>query len=393
MPRAPLLRFLLLLAAALLGLCLLEGLSRLAVRRPRRFYERMAERLPWAWNLQYQRLFHIADEGFEKTWDYPAELAEDAENFVPDPALGFRLTPGLRLGAANYTLPKNTRDKGHWLYNANTEGWRGPLSGERRKSALVLAVLGDSATYGWGLEESQSWPAQLGALLGEGAQVFNRAVPGYSSFQGTRLLPQVLEELAPAAVAIAYGGNDAISAPLGDAQMAMELQKPLGRLREFLDRFALTRLFSRMISRLKPAPPLRPRVPPEEFESNLEEMARAVQAHGSTALFLGLCRHSPAHHEALLNASKNSRAPLLDFPWDAEGPEWVSAPAPPACGKAAILEAARASPQGMAALAKTRELLGGPDPYFPDHCHPSPWGAALIARALVCRVSLDRRSL
>src|SRR5215470_7272233 len=71
----------------------------------------------------------------------------------------------------------------------NSLGLRGPevpADGARR----ILAV-GDSCTWGWQVEEQESYPAVLQQLLderyGPGAyHVINGGVPGYTSYQGLR---------------------------------------------------------------------------------------------------------------------------------------------------------------------------------------------------------------
>lgn len=72
---------------------------------------------------------------------------------------------------------------------------------------LVLAV-GDSFTFGWGVEYEQAWPAQLESMLnegrvsGSGSLVMNAGVSGYSPRQIHRLTLDLIQELNPEVVIV-----------------------------------------------------------------------------------------------------------------------------------------------------------------------------------------------
>ena len=109
---------------------------------------------------------------------------------------------GTRLEVENQVYQTRTRPR-TWRIEINAEGQRGaPPPGVEKASPLVIA-LGDSCTFGFRVSEGETYPAQLQSELREHgmprAAVLNYGVPGYTSFQGRRLLTDVLSRSRPAA--------------------------------------------------------------------------------------------------------------------------------------------------------------------------------------------------
>ncbi len=140
-----------------------------------------------------------------KTVDFVG-LSELNEAIEFDPFLFWRLKKDL----------KRFHIKGHVFgkqlcFSVTTNNHlRSPASSPDKEGKIVLA-LGDSCTFGLGVNDGDSWPAQLQLLLnqqGVKATVVNAGVPGYSAFQGKRFLEKNRENLNPDLVIACFGFGD-----------------------------------------------------------------------------------------------------------------------------------------------------------------------------------------
>jgi lysophospholipase L1-like esterase len=99
----------------------------------------------------------------------------------------------------------------------NALGLRGPETGERPPpGSRRILVLGDSVVFGWGLEETESYPVRLAEALRRGnvaAEVLNAGVPGFSIADEAALHREIAPALAPDAVVLAVSLNDFTPAP------------------------------------------------------------------------------------------------------------------------------------------------------------------------------------
>ncbi len=122
-----------------------------------------------------------------------------------------------------YLMAPNTRGRLHFLtdtsrafsYIINRDGFRGrPFDGAGPDVAKVL-LLGDSYTFGWGLEEDAPRFPRLveRALNADGPTirclVYNAGMPGYNTEQEHHLLSRLGREHAFDLVALNYAMNDA----------------------------------------------------------------------------------------------------------------------------------------------------------------------------------------
>jgi lysophospholipase L1-like esterase len=122
------------------------------------------------------------------------------------------------------------------------------------ENVVRVLCLGDSNTYGLGLEPQESYPAQLEALWAERVgsprlEVYNLGFPGTNSSRLVRDLPDLLDRLAPDVILLMVGVNDywtrelAVEEP-GDASVWQQMARH-SRVR---------RLYWLLRARLEPPP-------------------------------------------------------------------------------------------------------------------------------------------
>jgi len=70
----------------------------------------------------------------------------------------------------------------------------------------VILALGDSLTFGVGVNKTQSYPVQLANKISQ--TVINEGHSGELSLSGLKRLPQLLAKYKPALVLLFHGGND-----------------------------------------------------------------------------------------------------------------------------------------------------------------------------------------
>ena len=92
----------------------------------------------------------------------------------------------------------------------------------------VVLAFGDSLTYGTGVDAVQSYPAQLGQLIGR--KVVAAGVPGEVTAQGVARLPGELDAVQPKLLLLCLGGNDLLR-NVDPASIAANLRTMVGEAR------------------------------------------------------------------------------------------------------------------------------------------------------------------
>jgi len=119
----------------------------------------------------------------------------------PDPRLLARLKPS--------SVGDYRQDFGPFRVTVNSLGFRGPeRTRQKPPGTFRIVCIGGSNVYGAGLNDDQTWPAQLEQRLNrEGPvpyEVFNLGVSGYNALQMTVSARQAIEKFNPDLVLFAF---------------------------------------------------------------------------------------------------------------------------------------------------------------------------------------------
>ena len=123
------------------------------------------------------------------------------EVYEPDAELFWRLRPGQVC---------RTKIGGHPVH-VNDHGFRGVPIAARDDRVRRVIVFGDSATYGWGVGDEETYASRLGAKLTESgvpAEVVNAGVNAYALFQEEIAFRRALETVEPDAAVFAFSFNE-----------------------------------------------------------------------------------------------------------------------------------------------------------------------------------------
>jgi lysophospholipase L1-like esterase len=99
-----------------------------------------------------------------------------------------------------------------WHFSSNGDGFRGREFGPKPPGTIRIVCIGDSSTFGWGVDDEYTYPALLEARLtkpgGPPVEVFNLGIPGFTSRHGLGVLRHYALELDADFFVFSFGAND-----------------------------------------------------------------------------------------------------------------------------------------------------------------------------------------
>jgi hypothetical protein len=107
----------------------------------------------------------------------------------------------------------------------NSRGQRGPERAETKPPGVKrVVVLGDSTSWGWGVDDDLMWTRLVERALGPGVELINLAVPGYGTDQELWVLESVGLRYQPDVVLLGFVHNDTLYNGSSDMQ---GMRKPM----------------------------------------------------------------------------------------------------------------------------------------------------------------------
>ena len=192
------------------------------------------------------------------------------------------------------TLTEIEETRTHFLVSTNEHGLRTSVKIEDLSDQFKIMTLGCSTTYGWGVNDAESYPARLQHYINEAnidnTLVINGGQPGYTSFQGLWLWEETLKLYKPDVVLIGFVVQDARQVAYTDKSQAI-LQRDNRFLKDnFLYRskvYLAMRNFIGSIQIQAKEDGQVYRVPPADYVDNLREFVAKIKEMGSTPVLFG----------------------------------------------------------------------------------------------------------
>lgn len=221
---------------------------------------------------------------------------------------------------------------GTFRESTDANGLRVPLHGEEKPSGVFrVMTLGCSTTFGWGVDDEQSYPARLEEVLHErglaNVEVINGGQPGYSTFQGLWLWDNVLARYKPDLVVFGYIVQDARKVAYTDKSQAVLQQNADFMKQNFLYHSRVYLFLKdaydgwRIQSKEQGAEGGVPRVPVDEYSENIRAFKERVEQAGGTMMLFGFPLEREgytADHRGVLHAA----AEVLEVPLYDPQPEF-----------------------------------------------------------------------
>jgi lysophospholipase L1-like esterase len=318
---------------------------------------------------------YVAEQGF---------VNEDVYAYRPDLRYGYLLKPHLHLTVSNYSSAIFFEKLPPWTIASDAKGNRiseqNPTVEEGE--AHTLHVLGDSSSFGWGVDFEDSYPQQLAEKLKQPSQtsgitVKNYSTPGFTSNQGLLLLEDRMKIKNGDIVLVSFGSNDSYPSLKSDSVRFQAQNSLLGKISWSLNRLLVIKWMRTLIHSL---PELRipktknNRVSLEEYQENLGAIFKEILQRGGKPHFISICNRG-TYRGVAEQTAKSAHIPFYDFP------EIFN----PYLSKVHDLFPEKFVTYFDAygkLLEKETQLAF----LFPDLCHPNTIGHALIANAIFERL-------
>lgn len=309
-----------------------------------------------------------------------------------DRFLFYRLRPDVNTELIDVFAPPRALEQSRWNVHTNSRGFRTPEFADATAPGVVrIVVLGDSSTFGWGVEHFETYAEQLGTALARRwsidrsrIEIVNLGVPGYSSFQGRVLLERFALGLDPDVIVWSYLSND--GAMTGESDQST-YEKRIGASGALLAALHQSRAFETLEAwiavargRLQPAAALDPydaaqrNIPSYRVAAtNLRSVVDLARDRGVPIVLVGQCtRGEPA--AMMANIARTTDTPHLD----ATALLDASIEAMMTEERFADLREMQRERYGSGELERHPKWLA----FLPDTCHPNAFGHHLVGDAL-----------
>lgn len=280
------------------------------------------------WLLADENWVDIQRGRLERPRGVRAVDVEWLQNFEEARYLEYKLKPNLRVDAVNPFNDIEVQNGVTFRFETNSDGFRTKELEPKARGASRIVTLGDSSTFGWGVNEAYTYQQLLEdrlADLGGNVEVLNLGISGHTSRHGRAVFDRYARDLEPDLLIISFGANDARDVLESAAVVLGRDEGWLGAVREVLKRFEAFRLMRRiLLAAWDPVAASRARaeaeggrralvksVPLDAYKANLHYLIEQGQSIGAEAVLLSVCAH-PRWAQAMHEVADEADVPLVD---------------------------------------------------------------------------------
>ncbi len=207
-------------------------------------------------------------------------------------------------------------------FSSNSDGFRGREFGPKDSGTIRIVCVGDSSTFGWGVDDEYTYPRLLEARLeragGPRVEVFNLGIPGFTTRHGLGVLRHYALELEADIFVFSFGANDPrmVLRPVDEVLSGDDGW--LGAVRFTALRFRTYQLLRRIAydlydpsERYDEHAELVPSVTDVQYTENLNTMISIARAQGARPILLAVCAME-AKVDQMRDVAVTAQIPMVD---------------------------------------------------------------------------------
>ncbi len=237
--------------------------------------------------------------------------------------IGYKMKPAVDVAAVNPFNAVEVDKNITFQLQSNDSGFRDREFRPREPGTVRVVTLGDSSTFGWGVDPEQTFQRLLEGRLNEGDgprfEVLNLGIPGHNSRHGLGVLRHYALALEPDVLIFAYGANDPRKVPTPTDLVLAGDDTMLAGIRHGLLNLGTYRLLRRAV--FSASDPLRPgtleretvtAVPLADFEDNLRTFHELAVAANAVPLLMSVCTGERPYAASVRNVADELGIGALD---------------------------------------------------------------------------------
>lgn len=236
--------------------------------------------------------------------------------FEEAPGFRVRLIPNVKRAVTNTFSQIPFEKSVKYLVKANSIGFRSDeVTPEKAPGVFRILVFGDSSSFGWGVNQNESFSALLPDLLQKNnpaakVEVANFAIPGDSSAYGQLIAENIIPKYKSDLVVLGFGANDAKKSLVSHTSQVDKFRssKLIDSVQEIARYSALVRTLRVLLSKMAKGEgsgekqrTKKSAVTREDYIENLKSMGLIALGNGAkNVLLLNLC--TPGSYSRLANS-------------------------------------------------------------------------------------------